>query len=254
MAAGAAVGALCTALLLVSSGAGPGSRADPGREAAVLTGSLELSPAPAGGASAPLAPASERMTQELGESGAPDDLALRVEQARSGPEARDARDRDPRLAAAGVAPTPVDPETAAAVEAALRFSRSERRELQRRLALAEHDPRLVDGIFGPATRAAIAAWQRSAGLPPTGYIDVQALALLEDQTDERYRAWEADNGDRRQRTRTASAGNAVPPGTPAAANCRRLWSGEIAYGHTFRCDVRGLRENVAELFRGLEPS
>ncbi len=143
-------------------------------------------------------------------------------------------------------------------EAALDLSPMQRRELQRRLALAEHDPQLVDGIFGRATRAAIAGWQRAAGLPPTGYLDGQAMTLLEWQTEDRFRDWqtaEQERDRRRQRAQTAALTSPVPPATPAeAGKCQRLWSGEIAYGQNVRCDIRGLRENVAQFFQVSERS
>ena len=36
----------------------------------------------------------------------------------------------------------------------------------------------IDGIAGPGTRAAVAAYQRSMGLPPTGLIDARLLNSL----------------------------------------------------------------------------
>lgn len=50
---------------------------------------------------------------------------------------------------------------AAATEAALDLTRAQRREVQIRLALLGFDPRGIDGLFGPDTRAAIAQWQRA---------------------------------------------------------------------------------------------
>jgi formylglycine-generating enzyme required for sulfatase activity len=65
------------------------------------------------------------------------------------------------------APTVVDP---AAVEAALRLTSAQWREVQRALAALGHDPGPPDGVPGPATRAALRAWQRARGEEGTGYL------------------------------------------------------------------------------------
>ena len=183
------------------------------------------------------------------------EAALEAELARLEALALYAPGRNPHPGAIGFADVPLDPASAARAEAAHDLSRRDRRELQRRLTPAEHDPRLVDGIFGPATRAAIAGWQGAKGLPPTGYFDERALALLEQQTEDRFRAWQtAENKRNRRRTQTAGLASPVPEAAPAGARCQRTWSGEIAYGQTVLCDFRGLRENVAQLFRASERS
>lgn len=260
MAAGAGLGAICTALLLGTAG-GPDPVPSPGLDRTVFAptgaapalaeGDLAASPAVAevdrtAGADMPLT-AGTAARPSAAEWEAAVEAALEHELALVEAHLRDAGHGAPRLVAADRAP--MDPEAAARAEAALDLSRRDRRELQRRLALAEHDPRLVDGIFGPATRAAIAAWQAAAGLPPTGFLDGDAVALLERQTEERFRAWQvATERDRRRRqTRMASAASPGPTAIPASANCQRNWSGQIAYGQNVACDLRGLRENVAHL-------
>ena len=55
---------------------------------------------------------------------------------------------------------------------------SERIELQRRLNALGHDTAGIDGRHGPATVAAVQAWQRANGLPPDGYINAALLAQL----------------------------------------------------------------------------
>ncbi|TVP71262.1 MAG: lytic murein transglycosylase [Rhodobacteraceae bacterium] len=58
------------------------------------------------------------------------------------------------------------------------LSLSERVELQRRLNALGHDTAGIDGRIGPATIAAVQAWQRARGLPPDGYVNAELLAAL----------------------------------------------------------------------------
>ena len=55
---------------------------------------------------------------------------------------------------------------------------SERTELQRRLNELGHDTGGIDGRIGPATVAALQAWQRAVGIPPDGYVNAEILARL----------------------------------------------------------------------------
>jgi lytic murein transglycosylase len=57
----------------------------------------------------------------------------------------------------------------------------ERRDLQGRLAARGLLDGAVDGKIGPRTRAAIRAFQTSAGLPPDGYADADLLERLQTQ-------------------------------------------------------------------------
>ena len=76
------------------------------------------------------------------------------------------------LGNASVGPNP------AAVEAALGLGESARRAVQRGLVAAGFAAGAPDGVFGPTTRAAIRAWQRSRGGTPNGYLDrLSATAL-----------------------------------------------------------------------------
>ena len=65
-----------------------------------------------------------------------------------------------------------------AVEAALGLDRGARRRLQQGLTAAGFSPGPVDGVFGPATRAAIRGWQRSRGATATGYLDAAGAQVL----------------------------------------------------------------------------
>lgn len=143
-----------------------------------------------------------------------------------------------------------DPVAASASEAALDLSRAERRSIQRRLVLAKHDTKGIDGIFGSATRAAILAWQNEAGLAATGFATRPTLERLAAETDAAYRAWQqAENARRQKDQRLASAVPVPRPAPDAASSCQRLANGEIAYGQSFGCDVKGLGENLKSIRR-----
>lgn len=86
---------------------------------------------------------------------------------------------------------------AEAAEAALGLDRESRRAIQQDLALLGHDPRGIDGIFGPATRAAIAAWQRAEGREVTGYVNAAQLDRLAQQAAARNAELEREAERRR---------------------------------------------------------
>ena len=65
-----------------------------------------------------------------------------------------------------------------AVEAALGLDRPARRLVQQGLARAGYSPGPADGVFGPATRAAIRGWQTSRGATTTGYLDAAGATAL----------------------------------------------------------------------------
>ncbi len=88
------------------------------------------------------------------------------------------------------APATARSATTQATEAALDLTRSERREIQLRLRLLGFDPKGVDGVFGPNTRAALAEWQADRGLPASGYLDAAHLRRLKAQSKDRYAAYE----------------------------------------------------------------
>ena len=60
------------------------------------------------------------------------------------------------------------------------LSRAERREVQQRLAERGFDVGTVDGMIGPRTRAAIEAFQASAGLPADGRAGARVLKALKE--------------------------------------------------------------------------
>lgn len=67
------------------------------------------------------------------------------------------------------------------IEAALGLTRDERRAIQRDLTILNFDPRGIDGIFGPGTRAAIGGWQGANRLPQTGFLNRDQIFELAQQ-------------------------------------------------------------------------
>ena len=59
------------------------------------------------------------------------------------------------------------------------LSRAQTTDLQRRLLAAGYAVGEVDGLWGPATRAALSAWQRDADLLDDGFPDRQSLQRLQ---------------------------------------------------------------------------
>ena len=66
----------------------------------------------------------------------------------------------------------------AAVETALGLDRDARRAVQLGLVATGFAAGVPDGVFGPTTRSAIRAWQRSRGGVPSGYLDASSAAAL----------------------------------------------------------------------------
>lgn len=85
-----------------------------------------------------------------------------------------------------------------AKEATLSLNRAARRQVQRNLSLLGHDPRGIDGIFGPATRSALRAWQAANGYDATGYLDAPQLRQMTEAADARAAQLEAE-AEARQR-------------------------------------------------------
>ena len=71
------------------------------------------------------------------------------------------------------------------VEQALGLTRSQKREIQRDLAVLGFYNAGIDGIFGGGTRGGIESWQRVNGLAVTGYLDAAQITRMGDQADVR---------------------------------------------------------------------
>ncbi len=95
----------------------------------------------------------------------------------------------------------------AEIEAALRLTRAQRREVQESLSLLGHDPRGIDGMFGPGTRTAIRLWQRANDLAETGYLTDEQAALLQNQSAEAGRSPESRDNDYWDRTGDLGTGD-----------------------------------------------
>lgn len=115
------------------------------------------------------------------------------------PRGRFAREAQNRLDALNDAPR----RDAEAAEKALGLNREQRRQVQRNLALLGFDPKGIDGIFGPATRGALRAWQRDAGLADTGYLNRQQFARLDSEAQARARVLEEEDRRRAEEQRRA---------------------------------------------------
>lgn len=112
-----------------------------------------------------------------------------------------------------------EPDRAARLaEEDLALTRDERREIQLHLTLLEHEPRGIDGIFGPGTRAAISRFQREAGLPETGYLSARQIEVLDRQAARRQAELEAEADRRRleQERRDHAAWDATGSGEDEA--------------------------------------
>lgn len=107
----------------------------------------------------------------------------------SGPHAAEAR------AAIAALDDPVA--RARAVEEALALSRDQRRQIQRDLSILDIDPKGIDGLFGPGSRNAIAAWQRQNGEDATGFITADQRTRLGAQAARRAVELEAEAAARK---------------------------------------------------------
>lgn len=86
---------------------------------------------------------------------------------------------------------------AEAAEAALELSRDQRRQIQRNLSLIGFDPRGIDGIFGPATRTAIGAWQKAKGFDATTFLTARQIQDIQTAANARAAELEREAAERR---------------------------------------------------------
>jgi uncharacterized caspase-like protein/peptidoglycan hydrolase-like protein with peptidoglycan-binding domain len=93
-------------------------------------------------------------------------------------------------------------------EKSLKLSAADRKELQRRLVAIAYYNGPATGVFGEATRAAIANWQKGHGAAPTGLLGPLQLAALKQESEDSYR-------------RQLSAQPATTPPAPRAQTPRK---------------------------------
>ena len=72
-------------------------------------------------------------------------------------------------------------EQAEKAEAGLKLTEQDRKRIQVALNALGHTIPTATGYFGPRTRAMITAWQKTQGLPGTGYLTEAQLAVLRQQ-------------------------------------------------------------------------
>lgn len=82
-------------------------------------------------------------------------------------------------------------------EEALALSRDQRRAIQRQLSLLGFNPKGIDGLFGPGSRAAIAAWQQANAETVNGFVTRDQLLRLTAQAERRAAELEAEAAARR---------------------------------------------------------
>ena len=109
----------------------------------------------------------------------------------------------------------------------LELTRTDRREIQRRLVLLDYNTRGIDGVFGNGSRTAIRQWQRDNDQPSSGYIDLNQLVLLREVSQEEYAVWEA-----RPKRYTDRNG------------CLREPNGKIIQGRSFKCDLNAAGQSM----------
>lgn len=102
------------------------------------------------------------------------------------------------------------------IEQDLNLSRDERRAIQRDLTTLGFNTRGIDGLFGPGTRGAIAAWQVQGDRSETGYLTRDQIFQLAGQAARRAAEIEAEERARREALERAD--RAFWEGTGAGAD------------------------------------
>lgn len=114
-----------------------------------------------------------------------------------------------------------------AIENKLELTRTDRREIQRRLTLLDYNTRGVDGVFGNGSRTAIRQWQRDNDQPSSGYLDLNQLVLLREMSQAEYDVW-----------------NARPKRYTDRNGCLREPNGVIIQGRSFKCDMSAASQSI----------
>ena len=128
------------------------------------------------------------------------------------------------------------------------LTRAQRQSVQRRLGMAGHDAGGTDGVFGPLTREAIAAYQEASGLRPTGEVDRATLNTLRAETDAEYTAW-AESRRAVIASRSARGTRAIGGSRTGQDGCIRDAEGNIV-GGSVSCSLRDFGTNLRDAFGG----
>lgn len=104
-------------------------------------------------------------------------------------------------------------------EAALSWSVKDRIEAQQRLRAIGFDPGGTSGTFGPGTRRALTNWQKTKGLPDSGFLTKAQQAALWEQSEADYRQLLAARPPAERAIRAAAPRQ--PRAVPAQARAQR---------------------------------
>ena len=153
---------------------------------------------------------------------------------------------------------------AEAAELDMNLTPRARGQIQVRLQLLGHNPKGVDGIFGPNTREVISEVQASLGRPATGFLDGDLVALIEEKSDPAYVDWQKTERARvaRAQARAVAQRQAAEEARRKATNvriaripsprnapeCVRDSKGVVISNQSFSCDVTVLEESLNALF------
>lgn len=113
------------------------------------------------------------------------------------------------------------------VENTLELTKTDRREIQRRLSLLDYNTRGIDGVFGNGTRTAIRQWQRDSDVPSSGYLNAGQIDLLREMSADEYATW-----------------NARPKRYTDRNGCLREPNGVIVQGRSFKCDLAAASQSI----------
>lgn len=153
-------------------------------------------------------------------SGQPEDYRAYLEANPNGYFAQVARNRLARAVPASASRGTEAPGEAAtaATEASLSLSQRERTEVQQRLKALGFDPGGASGTFGPGTRRALTNWQKTRGLPESGFLSQAQRGALWEQSEADYRKLAALRPPEAPKARSVVA--APRPPRPAQAQAQ----------------------------------
>jgi len=125
-------------------------------------------------------------------------------------------------AVAAVTPTSVDV-SAEQAEQELGLTRNGRQRVQLALKFLGYDIGGADGVIGPKSRTAIAAWQADQGQTATGFITAPQHKILLDQAAPQLASWDAEQKRKAEAARLAAEAeeegevpSTITEGAPAA--------------------------------------